>query len=131
MKRVPKFSIVYPRPYPYDLLVCVGATKEEVIKEIKRATKRTVPPDMAVFLTFGERQGRSVMDRDFPIPVLWLKRFDGSRHSYAILQHEVFHIVYAILDFSGIKLTVDSEEAFAYLIQDLTLQILRVFGVKK
>ena len=43
--------------------------------------------------------------------------------SPGVISHEAFHIVHAILDDAGIKLSFKSDEAFAYLIEYLVTEI--------
>ena len=47
--------------------------------------------------------------------LVWLEHYKGSAQDTNILIHEVFHLVHAVLGQAGLRLTDDSEEAYAYL----------------
>lgn len=51
---------------------------------------------------------------------LWLKQFTSSPKDTGILNHELLHTVFFIMDRKGIEYDEASEEAFAYLMQYLT-----------
>ena len=62
------------------------------------------------------REGRS--------PILWIPKTPSTTKEYATLIHEIFHLAYDILDYAGVPLSKDSEEAYAYLLSSLTNWIL-------
>lgn len=45
---------------------------------------------------------------------------------HGVIAHEVFHAVICYLDTHGLKLTMHSQEAFAYLIQYVTVAIYQI-----
>lgn len=49
--------------------------------------------------------------------------FDWTIQQQALLVHELFHITYIVLSAVGIKLSDDSDEAYAYYLQYLTTQV--------
>lgn len=51
--------------------------------------------------------------------------WNNTAYDYSILQHEIFHVADLMLRKRGFVLSDDSDEAWAYLIQDITL---RVYG---
>lgn len=63
--------------------------------------------------------GHTTIDEDKPW-VLWVP--DLCDH--AVLAHEAFHVAYAVLDTRGVKLSVDSEEAFAYTIEHVVRTVM-------
>jgi hypothetical protein len=50
---------------------------------------------------------------------IWLKTFEWRVYEYGVLAHEVFHCVSTILLYLGMRLSQDSEEAFAYYYQSI------------
>lgn len=49
---------------------------------------------------------------------LWLRRFHGTTEDYAVLVHEMMHHVEKVLvSRSGMQLSLDSSEAFAYYME--------------
>lgn len=55
--------------------------------------------------------------------VIWLKHWPVTAFQFGVLQHELFHVVDNSLRGKGIKLSDDSDEAYAYTIEDLTRQV--------
>lgn len=56
--------------------------------------------------------------------VMLLKFWPEKIYDYAVVAHEVFHIADHCLRGKGIVLSDDSDEAYAYLIEDLTRRIM-------
>jgi hypothetical protein len=52
---------------------------------------------------------------------IYLKHWPTKAWHYGILQHELFHVVDQSLRAKGIKLSDDSDEAYAYFTQHLTM----------
>lgn len=61
-------------------------------------------------------------------PVLRMANFPETPYDFGVLQHEIFHLVFHILDKLGFELTHSSEEAFAYLQGYITEQIYLVIN---
>lgn len=55
---------------------------------------------------------------------LWLESYDDTDTSRGHLAHEIMHLVFYITNYSGLSLSNDSEEAYGYLCEHLTRQIL-------
>lgn len=108
--------------YPYDVLVSLGQTDEQfrqtiinyqgksVLKKIEEENKESLKID---------GQGKAYTGEEC-IPFIRLKNYPFSLRDHGTLAHEIFHIAYFILNKSGMPLTEDSEEAYAYLIDYLT-----------
>lgn len=54
---------------------------------------------------------------------IWLKRFEGTIEDFSILNHELMHCVIGALGFAGMELTPESEEAYAYTYDHLTVVV--------
>jgi hypothetical protein len=53
-------------------------------------------------------------------PIIWLPSFPKKPIEHAFVAHEIFHAVYDLLAKAGIRLSFDSDEAYAYLIGHIT-----------
>lgn len=53
--------------------------------------------------------------------VIWLE----NAKDLAVISHEVFHAAHRIMKYVGIKLSDDSEEAYAYFIESIVRQIVQ------
>lgn len=49
--------------------------------------------------------------------VLWIPSIPKNTEDYSILNHEIFHLSSAILRWAGIRLSEDTDELYAYMIQ--------------
>lgn len=106
--------------YNSDVLVHFG-TEESLIKYMKNngftsyvdEVKDILSQDKAVILaeTFMLDTGQTIM---------W---FSEKKPNIGLIAHEVFHAVYNLLERIGIRLSSDSEEAYAYLTQFLINEI--------
>lgn len=70
--------------------------------------------------------GRTIYRQDPYIMVLWLPKIPQTATEYATMAHEIFHTAVAIMQSIGASLSVDSEEAYAYLIGFLTKKVLTI-----
>ncbi len=73
--------------------------------------------------TYG---GRTIYKQDPYVMVLWLPKIPHTPTEYATMAHEIFHTAVAIMQSIGASLSVDSEEAYAYLIGFLTKKVLTI-----
>lgn len=62
-----------------------------------------------------------------PYYAVWFQELDDC---YDFLIHELFHIVYLILDDKGLKLSDDSDEAYAYLMQYIYAEFIHNYNEK-
>ncbi len=56
---------------------------------------------------------------------LWVEKFPKTAAQISYLGHEAFHVAYSILVDAGIKLSADSEECLAYLLDEILLKCLK------
>jgi len=129
LTRKAQLFVVGHAGYPFDVLVAVGASDEELFKAPGK--KRAEP------LTDEQRErlqmrglGRTVM-----LPsgqtVLRLKTYTGTPNCIATLAHEVFHAVHFLMDRIGMRLSYDSDEAFAYATGNLTQRVIEGVMARK
>lgn len=113
-------KLIHINVYNADVLVHFG-TEESLIKYLKDngftsyvdEVKDILSQDKAVILaeTFMLETGQTIM---------W---FSEKQPNIGLVAHEVFHAVYNLLERIGIRLSSDSEEAYAYLTQFLIKEI--------
>lgn len=120
MKTKPCFVINHGT-YPFDVLVCIGKTDEEVYKELEKFGHELSDEDKEYLKCNGD--GRTVM-LDGGQTVLRVKIYKDKAKMAGFIAHEVFHAVEFLFDRIKIKHDVEiSSEAFAYQIGHLTKQI--------
>ena len=81
----PKFILINYQVYPFDVLVCIGATYEQVIKEIEGKYKYQLSEKEKDKL-YIEGTGRTVM-LESGQTILQLNKLDKTPKSIAVLAH--------------------------------------------
>jgi hypothetical protein len=107
--------------YPFDVMVSMGQSDEELGDILK---KHGIEIDEYPSCLF---ENETVMARTVLFltnqTLIRLREKPEDSTSFGHLHHEVFHAVSFILHRIGLPHTLESEEAYAYLIQYLTEQI--------
>lgn len=111
--------VVHCDTYDFDLLVQRGGTLVSCHDAYHRRIKRPVES-----LPTKEPIGRYYSAHDTG-GYIWL----SSKAGAGALAHEVFHAVYHQLSMRGVILRDESEEAYAYLLQELMSKIVRGVGL--
>lgn len=108
--------------YPFDIMVSVGQTDDELLKSVKQfGLNRN---DISEVLNLHETvKGRTLMLLETNQTFMRLKGKPKTTIEFGSLQHEIFHAADFILRKIGISLSADSDEAYAYLIGYLTEKI--------
>lgn len=120
MKEIKPF-IANHGTYPFDVLVCIGSSDEEVFKELKKFGQNLSDEDKKILKCEGD--GRTVM-LEGGQTVLRVKIYKDKAQMASYIAHEVFHAVEFLFDCIKLKYDVNtSSEAFAYQIAHLTRQI--------
>lgn len=114
-----KIFVVSWEVFPYDTLVCLGSKKEEILKWIDRTGHKLSEGEIEAITMRG--MGRTIILKGNQT-ILWLKNYP--KPGSGTLAHEIFHAVEMITDRMGIRLSQDSDEIFAYMIQFLTNKII-------
>jgi len=104
--------------YPYECLVFIGSTKEQIIRKM---VQYQMNEEKEKFLEEMElRGGKAIMFSDNTM-LMWI--FDDDIPTIA---HELFHVTEFIMTRSGQKLTDDCDEGWAYLNAYLWKQIIPI-----
>jgi hypothetical protein len=113
--------------WPVAVLVVVGESKPVMLRTLERfgcslescLKQWDWTPD----------HGTSGHTAVFPCnhALIWFKRDAITAQNLATVSHEVFHLVFGALNHCGMKLTDESEEAYAYAIGNLTTLIVTEF----
>jgi len=114
------FKISY-QVYPFDVLVCIGSTMEEILKYLDSKYGIVLQEDDKVLLELNG-EGKTLM-LDSNQTILRLKKLNKTAESLGYLTHEVFHAVDMLFRKINIRLSEDSDEAYAYAIQYLVKEI--------
>jgi hypothetical protein len=100
----------------YEIKFCIGNVKEAVKycnEEFKLPNKNICAYTERDFKDFNGL----TLQVDDSYPIIWIPRIPRTAEEKGVLSHEVFHAVSSLfLDYVGMKLTTDSEEAYAYTI---------------
>lgn len=106
--------------FPFDVMLCLGVNKKKMLKELKK--KNITKKEIKVIKEYPEKNGLYVMFQN-NASLIYMPRFNQTAFSFAVLQHEITHCVVAVLSQTNIKLSMKTEEVFAYLTQYLTQKI--------
>lgn len=109
--------IVKLNVFPFDIMISLGQSDEELKKELKKY--RVVFEDDMKLVGHGrfwmDSRNRSLIR---------VSEFDSSCEDFATLQHEIFHVVTHILDRMGVKFVLNkSDEVYSYLIGYVTKEV--------
>src|SRR3990167_7632103 len=105
-------------------MVSLGESIDELEKRPKftNISESEVKEEMDLMRGCKTTQGRTIMFSTNQT-VLWLRYMPSTPIDFSHLQHEIFHSVDFMLSKIGIKLSRDSDEAYAYQIQYVTEKI--------
>jgi hypothetical protein len=111
--------------YPYDVFVSIGESDSAVIKALDEFTwsEKDLEELMSVVKLPANCKGRSSMTSEGARLVLRLPMYPETEMDHGFLAHEIFHIVHFLFHRIGMKLTMSSGEAYAYLIGHITGEI--------
>lgn len=119
------FLLIKGATFPYDVLVCLGVTRDEILAYVKRRfIKGLSPSDLEQLEMVGH--GRTIYLEN-RATILWLKELPKNAEQHGWLAHEIFHTADLILRRLGATLSDDSDEVWAYQIDWLTRTIFKAF----
>lgn len=96
--------------FDIDIIVFTDTCKDNVAKEISAILKEEI--------TIEDLDVRAVTFYRYGQPIaLW---FDINKMDCKIINHELFHVVACVLQWAGLSLSDETEEAYAYEMQYLT-----------
>ncbi|WP_080057182.1 hypothetical protein [Spirosoma aerolatum] len=107
--------------YPFDLMVSIGEDTETVKKRLSKTNLSRLDIEQTdVYEIVGK--GRTVMFSN-GATLLRLPHLPETPFEFGVLSHEIFHCVHFLFEKIGIKLSMDSDEAFAYMVGYITSEI--------
>lgn len=118
----PRFLIVSHAGYPFDVLVTIGATGEQILERLERYEVELSKKRRRLILK-PCRVGRTIMLGSNQTLIMLAQWLDTPR-DHAILAHEIFHAVTLLFGRIGIQHSDSSDEAYAYAVEALTERIL-------
>lgn len=104
--------------YPFDLMVSIGETDAE----LKKALKEYGTEWLDDYSYEDKVEGRFVMNKKHQ-SLLRVPRKPTNPQDKGVLAHEIFHAVEFVLDRIGLPHTLETGEAYAYLIDYITTEI--------
>lgn len=125
MSKKKTYNFIVPQgTYPFDVMVSIGETDEQLFPKLKKKLPEEHHYAIPEYASFKPTTcGRYVM---FPTgaSLLRLREAPINAKYMAVLAHEIFHCVEFLFDKIGIKHDIDaSSEAYAYQIEYLTARI--------
>jgi len=113
------FKIIPLDVYGHDIVVSIGQSDEDLYKEIKeniseKDFKKHMANQKAIATTHKMRSGCILI------------RFKDDIDNPGIVAHEALHAVVFLFKKIGIDFAYESEEAYAYTLEYLTNQILKI-----
>lgn len=106
-------------PYSDNVWVIWDCTREQYEAFLKRRHGKDAPEQGGFYRGCVDEIERKDKSSCF---YLW---FESGREEVLTIIHETNHLVFRLLMYAGVKLNLKTEEAFAYLQEDLCKQILR------
>ena len=116
--------------YPFELMVSMGEDKEVFKKRLKKRLPEDMRHEVEDEFCNTEFQAQTVMFSG-GMTAVWFRECPIKASQYALIAHEVFHAVDFLFQRINIKLSNDSNEAYAYLLQYITEQIYKKLWGKK
>lgn len=104
--------------FPFDILVCLGSDREEIMKKISQHKYVLSEEEKERIIMHGS--GRTIM-LEGGQTILWLKHYP--KPGSGVLAHEVCHSIDFLLDRIGIIITDRCDELRAYMNEYLTNKI--------
>lgn len=108
--------------YPFDIMVSIDQTDEQLLKSVKKYGINSNDIEEIINLPKTVK-GRTLIIYGTNQTFIRLIKHPKKPTDYNALHHEIFHAVDFILRKIGIKLSQDSDEAYAYLIGYVTEKI--------
>jgi hypothetical protein len=124
MKRKSGFLLLHGQTFPYDVLVALGATRDELLSHFGAKYAPLHEDEKEELQMIGK--GRTVRLKSGAF-VLWTKEFPNTPEHFGYLAHEIFHTADLMLRRAGATLSDDSDEVWAYQIDWLTKNIYSSF----
>jgi len=113
------FKVIPLEVYGHDVVVSIGQTDEDLYEQIKeniskKDFKKHMAKQTAIATTHKLRTGGILI------------RFSENIDNPGIVAHEAFHAIIFLFKKIGISFCYESEEAYAYALEYLTNEILKI-----
>lgn len=118
MRTKSKNFIVKIGHYPFDLMVSLGETNDQVFKSIRRLNIDAIDNIDCKF--DGDGSVGRVVEFTSGQYLLRLRYFPETAADYGVLQHEIFHVVEFLFRTLRVGLCEETSEVYAYLLQYLS-----------
>jgi hypothetical protein len=105
--------------FPFDVMVCLGVSKRKMIEQLKDNTTKSEQKEIKEYFI---KKGLYMMFKN-NTSLIYVPNFKKNAFYFGLLQHEIMHCVVTVLSKTDIKLSLKTEEVFAYLTQYLTQKI--------
>ena len=123
-----RYFVINSDVYHQDILVCINLTPAEAIKVYCSKNKEATDEDKKMLKADTEHNLNSTLGTMFPMSkgyiviLKWHK--NNFRRDLCTGIHEFTHVSHYILRNIRIPLSVDTEEAYTYLVEDLMRKFL-------
>ena len=113
------FKVIPIEVYGHDIVVSIGQTDSDLYEHIKKNISKKefdkrFSNQKSIATTFKLKTGCILI------------RFKDDIDNPGIVAHEAFHAIVYLFDKIGIEYAYESEEAYAYALEYLTNQILKI-----
>ncbi len=121
MKKVKSLNFIVPLViYPFDIMISISESDEVLFAKLKKHGVDISDTNLHVYS--DTQRGRCIMFKGNQTLIRMYELRD-TPDWYGHLSHEIFHAVEFLMERIGMKLTSDSDEAYAYCIDYLTKEI--------
>lgn len=118
------------QPYSVSVLFAINVTDAQVMDYAKRHLGPTAVLELGELHTEGTTFTGRTTHFDSGAICIRIKDEVTTPRAMAVLAHEVYHAVCFICRWVGIEQSEATEEAYAYLLEDLLVQAFRRIGAK-
>jgi len=110
-----KYCNIKPDLYPYNVIVSIDQTTEELHIKVKKYFI-SFESFKSLLGEFKNRSGDCTFSSEGKVAIIRLTAQKDKIDTLSILNHELLHATFFILDDLGIKFNIDSsDEAYTYL----------------
>lgn len=106
--------------YPFDVMVSIAEPDKILYRKLKNKGVDITDTNLHVYS--DTTRGRTILFEGNKT-LIRIYHLRNTPEWYGSLAHEIFHAVEFIMERIGMKLTIESDESYAYLIGYLTTEI--------
>ena len=108
---------IKPTIYPVTIFLCIGGE----MKDFGLSLSRRLKCPIRAFEEQGNAEARTIINGAYS--AIWIKGIPKDCDFAKVASHEAFHAAYGALEYVGIELTPQSEEAFAYMVGHIVKEL--------